>query len=434
MKKNHLKSIIHLFVYITLIIIVMIVGIYLFSTRTDHIAKGSVVYIVPVYGQSLALGEEANLVTDISTYGQETKHRVKSEFINERIGYYADNIYKQRFKSIFRVERRHFESSVFGLGEYFTNMNLGNQVYLCTFPAGQGETEIARLGKGSNPYKKFIDEIKMIYKEATSQGAKVTMPAFCWMQGENDLVWNTKDNYLALLRKFRADVEKDVKEITHQDMPVECILYQTCCLTLAKDKMITNKYECPQMRVPESQRQLILQDKHFHASGPVYPYDVMREYVHIDGVGQKQMGWLEGLTLGRILKGEKFIGLQPKTLVKHGDTLIVNFNVPVPPLTIDTISVAKVNHYGFSVVNKNDHDILRQVMIKENCVFLICNKSNNSSLKVRYGACGDYMKSGRKSGPRGNLRDNQGVLISCRIGTKLYPLNNWCYMFELEKK
>jgi hypothetical protein len=197
--------------------------------------------------------------------------------------------------------------------------------------------------------------------------------------------------------------------------------------------MIVDKYECPQMIVPESQRQLILQDKHFHASGPVYPYDVMREYVHIDGVGQKQMGWLEGLTLGRILKGEKFIGLQPKTLIKHGDTLIVKFNVPVPPLTIDTISVAKVNNYGFSVVNKKDRDILRQVIIKENNVFLICYKNNNSTLKVRYGVCGDYMKSGRRSGPRGNLRDNQGDLLSCKIGTKKYPLYNWCYMFELDK-
>lgn len=63
MAKIHKKTIIHLLVCITMIIIVILIGIVFFSTRPDHIAKGSVIYIVPVYGQSLALGEEANLVT-----------------------------------------------------------------------------------------------------------------------------------------------------------------------------------------------------------------------------------------------------------------------------------------------------------------------------------------------------------------------------------
>ena len=434
MEKKRLVSINKVFISIILIILVIVVAFMFCGIRKDNIPKGSIVYIVPIYGQSLALGEEANLVTNISNYGEQTGHRIKSEFFNERIGYYSENLYKQRIKNILGFRHRHFESSVFGLGECFTCMNLGDNVYLCTFIAGQGETDIAGLGKGAKPYKKFINEIKMVYEKASSQGAKVLMPAFCWMQGEDDLVWNTKTNYAELLMKFRHDVEHDVRAITHQKEPVDCILYQTCCLTLAKDRIVVDNYICPQIKVPEAQRELIVNDKNFYASGPVYPYDVVREYAHIDGFGQKQMGWLEGLTLDRILKGEKFVGLQPNKLIKRGDTLIVRFDVPVPPLILDTISVTKVNNYGFSVVDKSNHNILHRVIIKKNSAFLICSKPNNGSLKVRYGVCGNYMKSGRKSGPRGNLRDSQGSLISCKIGMKKYPLNNWCYMFEFENR
>ena len=43
---------------------------------------------------------------------------------------------------------------------YLPIIYLNTNVYLCTFIAGQGETDIAGLGKGSKPYKKFMDEIR----------------------------------------------------------------------------------------------------------------------------------------------------------------------------------------------------------------------------------------------------------------------------------
>ena len=368
---------------IILMVVIVLVSVAYYVLRADRLPKGSVVYIVPVYGQSLALGEETTLITDIDDYGDKTNHRVKSEFLNERIGYYADKLWKQRFKSIFGIEHRHFETSVFGLSECFVRQIPNKNVFLCTFPAGQGETQISLLGKGTQPYQKLIDEIRMVYEKASAQGAKVVMPAFCWMQGENDLVWNTKYDYAALLRKFRKDVEQDVKAITHQKQSVSCILYQTNSLTLTKEQMNPDNYQCRQIMIPEQQRQLIMNDKHFSASGPVYPYNVMRNYVHIDAYGQKQMGWLEGLTLYRLKHGEHFIGLQPLSAFRHQDTIIVKMNVPVPPLALDTITVAKAKHYGFSVVSQYNQDILRDVQIKGNLVYLICKMNSVGKVKVR---------------------------------------------------
>jgi hypothetical protein len=431
MKKAPLAHLYKRMTTIFLIVVVVLLAIVYYSLRADCLPEGAVVYIVPVYGQSLALGEETTLVTDIDDYGAKTQHRVKSEFLNERIGYYADKLWKQRLKSVFRHENRHFETSVFGLGECFVKLNPNSKVYLCTFPAGQGETQLSLLGKGAKPYNKFIEEIRMVYDKAAAQGAKVVMPAFCWMQGENDLVWNTKYNYASLLKKFRIDVEHDVKVITHQQQSVNCILYQTNCLTLTKDEMNPSSYVCRQVSVPEQQRQLIIHDKHFFACGPVYPYNVARNYVHIDAYGQKQMGYLEGLALHRLMNGEKFIGLQPKTVFRHGDTLIVKMHVPVPPLIIDTITVTKVPHYGFSVITSTNQNVLKDVKVSDNQVYLICSRSLTNQVKVRYGVNGDYMKSGRLFGSRGNLRDSQGNCYQYKIKGRNCRLDNWCYMFEL---
>lgn len=430
MKKRH-----HLYKLAAsiLAVVVLIVIVFAYTTfRADRLPEGAIVYIVPVYGQSLALGEETQLITDTHAYGSQTRHRVKSEFLNERIGYFADDINKQRMKILLRHENRHLESSVFGLGECFVNLNPNKKIYLCTFPAGRGGTKISLLGKGTKPYDKFIAEIKMTYEKASAQGATVIMPAFCWMQGENDLTENTTYNYAAHLKKFRSDVERDVKAITHQRQSVYCILYQTNSLSLTMDKMNPNRYECRQVTVPEQQRQLIMSDKYFCASGPVYPYNTARNYVHIDAYGQKQMGWLEGLTLHRLQQGNRFIGLQPQNTFRHGDTLIVQMHVPVMPLVIDTITVAKAKYYGFSVVNKANQDVLQEVKIANSRVYLICKGKTTHRVKIRYGVNGDYMKGGRMYGSRGNLRDSQGRIRSCPINGQKFPLHNWCYIFEKE--
>ena len=430
MKKFHSLHKYKILATIFFIVVIVLASVAYHTLRADRLPEGAVVYLVPVYGQSLALGEETKLITDIDDYGDKTSHRVKSEFLNERIGYFSDNLQKQRIKSIFCIKSRHFESSVFGLGECFVKMNTDKNIYLCTFPAGQGATQISLLEKGTKPYNKFIDEIRMVYEKASAQGAKVIMPAFCWMQGETDLTMNTEYDYAARLKKFRFDLEKDVKAITHQKESVSCILYQTNNLTLTEEPMNPDSYLCRQVTIPEQQRQLIMKDEHISASGPVYPYNVVRNYVHIDAYGQKQMGWLEGLTLHRLLRGERFIGLQPQAISRHGDTLIVRMHVPVPPLVLDTITVIKAPHDGFSVVTMAHHDILSDVKVSSDNVYLICHHPFSGPLKIRYGVNGDYMKSGRTYGPRGNLRDSHGNTFSCQINGKRYPLHNWCYLFE----
>ncbi len=414
------------------LIVAALAYLYVDEFRHDRLTEGSIVYIVPVYGQSLALGEEAQPVTDFAHYGDSTLHHVKTQYMDEKFGYLALTLLKQRVKRILHSKNRQFETSVYGLGKAFVDAGLGDNVYLCTFPAGQGETGIEYLGSDSPAYEKLMTELRMAYDKAASMGCRVEVPAICWMQGENDLVWETGKDYSSLLQRFREDFERDVKKITRQSRSVECILYQTNCLSLSRDSFIMNAYQCKQMRVPEAQRQLISNNKHFHASGPVYPYNVMREYVHIDGEGQYRMGYLEGLTLCRLLKGQSFEGLQPENIRRSADTLIVSFNIPCKPLQLDTVTVTKVSNYGFSVIDSTNTNILHEVLLRNNKIYLVCDddKSTMKNAVVRYGCNGDHWKSGRKSGPRGNLRDSQGKNVKCTVNGRRFDVANWCYFFE----
>ena len=185
------------------------------------------------------------------------------------------------------------------------------------------------------------------------------------------------------------------------------------------------------MRTPQAFVDFINEDSLFEASGPTYPYNFMREHLHIDAIGQQQMGYLEYLTALNIIRGkDKTFGLIPQSLSVDGNNVFVKFRVPCPPLILDTISVKYVDHFGFSVINKAEEDIIKDVSIEEGVVRLRCTKSP-IDCKVRYAVNGEKMKSGRFHGPRGNLRDSQGEKEILTIDGKKYPINNWAYQFDM---
>ncbi len=390
------------------------------------------IILVPVYGQSLALGEEAVLITNFDTLRNKYNHHILTETLDEKFGYFSTTLLKQKIKRLVNYSKNKQETSCYGLGEYTADrwLRIGAEdSALCTFPAGQGNTSIDFLDTKSKPYKKMIDEIKTTYETATDNGCTLYVPAFCWLQGENDITHNTGKDYKQKLLRFRRQCEKDIQSITHQKQGVKCILYQSTCLSLSEDKFNNNVYCCHQIQVPQAQMELVRDDKNFSASGPTYPYSIVREYVHLDGVSQKRIGYLEGLSLEKILCKGKNIGVTPHKTEIEGNTLEITFNIQYPPLVLDTIQVAKVENYGFSVITPSNKNILQKVALRDNKIYLYCS-SSPKGCKIRYGVNGDYWKSGRLHGPRGNLRDSQGEKHKCYILNKEYRLDNWCYIYE----
>jgi hypothetical protein len=120
----------------------------------------------------------------------------------------------------------------------------------------------------------------------------------------------------------------------------------------------------------------------------------------------------------------------PLSISCQGYDVIINFNVPSPPLVIDTIQVSKITNYGFNVITADNCDIIQSVNIEGNNIHIVCSEPPNGC-RVRYAINGEKMKSGRLHGPRGNLRDSQGDSFTITVQGKVYPIHNWCWQFDI---
>lgn len=386
-------------------------------TACDNGHRAKVVICVPVYGQSLAMGEEAELVTDIDGLTDKWQGRLVGEGLGDAFGYYEDHGWKRQVKRLLRYGKRRYENSAYSMGETLAGI-FGRDTMVCVFADGRGGTPISELVKGSEPYDALIHDIRTSYNEARKKGMDFVVPALCWMQGESDMYDYTGVDYLALLGQFARDVNRDVKQITGQRRDVKIVTYQSCCMTKCRD-FHPDDYDCHEISVAQSQMQLIRDDSLFVAGTPVYFLDFVDERLHIDGKSQTAVGRYNAMAVADIVRhGRCNGGLYPVSVVSIGNIVTVGFNHR-DGLTFDTIQVRKAENYGFCVITSDNRDITEDVRLTQDGVVIRCSGNTNGCM-VRYGCNGESDKSGRLHGARGNL-----VRRSDDAG-----LPQWCYIFS----
>ena len=405
------------YIKLFIVIVVAIIGyftyLYIKEKTTDWGHK--VVLCVPVYGQSLALGEEAVRITNFDSLKIKYNGRIVNENLSYQFGCYSDKNWKIHIKRFIHDHKRSFELSIYSMSEVLAS-KLGNDTIICIFPGGMGATPIWKFQKTGHIYARFLSDIENAYKQAKKRDWDFYLPAICWMQGESDIVDYTEGNYKEMLKQICTNINKDVKRITHQKNDIRFICYQPNCLSLAP-KFDKNDYQCIETRVAQDFVDLIVDDTLFWASGPTYPYHFVEDRVHIDALGQQHIGFLEAeAVLNIIRRGDKTYGVIPQTVFSQNNDILIKFHVPYPPLVFDTISVKHIENYGFSVITKDGKNILSDISIEGDTIRLSCKQSPINS-RVRYAVNGKKKRSGYEHGPRGNLRDSQHT-------------SNWCYQFD----
>ena len=379
--------------------------------------KPKVVVCVPVYGQSLAMGEESELVTDIDGLTDKWNGRLVGEGLDDEFGYYEDRSWKKKIKRLIRYDNRRYENSAFAMGEALAGA-FGKDTMVCVFADGRGGTAISHLVKGSGPYNALLEDIRKSYDEAKKRGMEFFVPAVCWMQGESDMFDYTRVDYRKILRQFAIDVNRDIKKITGQKRDVKIVGYQSCCLAKCY-KFIPESYDCYEISVPQAQMQLIRDDSLFVAGTPVYFLDFVDDRIHLDGKSQTVVGRYNAAAVLDIVRQENSRrGLYPIDVNSEGKMTTIEFNDYDGTLEFDTINVNKVKNYGFSVITPDNKDIAQKVSIVDNKIVIECN-DDTKGCRVRYGANGEKNKSGRRLGARGNL------VRRCPSA-----LASWCYMFD----
>ena len=403
-----------------LICLLVVLGLtYYFINKVNSEDYGhKVVVCIPVYGQSYALGEEATRITDFDSLKLKYDGRIVTEQLDYTFGYFDHSSqFKQWVKRMLHYDKKAFELSVYRMAETLAQ-SLGEDTIICIFPGGHGMNTIQQLMKPAEPYNKFIKEIQTAHDNAVERGWEFFVPAVCWMQGESDIVEYPDYDYKAYFYRMYHDLNTDIKNVTHQKDDIRIICYQTSTITKGLRYKPYN-YDATEPRTPTAQMELIRDDSLFWVSGPTYPYDFVNESLHIDAIGQQGIGTLAAKSaLGILRKEKRHIGLVPMAYHVEGNNIRIDFNVPCPPLCFDTIHVKKIDNFGFNVIRPDGSDIVSDVMIDNNSVVICCTESPDKC-RLRYGINGEFLKGGRKVGPRGNLRDSQ----------KTVP--NWCLMFEI---
>lgn len=418
------------YIFFPIVVLLSIASVYMsYRKWRDNNYKHKVVVCIPVYGQSLALGEEAVRITDFDSLRENSNGRIMTERLDYEFGYFDYSDIRVLARRVLHKHNKSFELSAYGMAESLVS-HLGEDTVICTFPGGQGLTDIRRMSKGTTPYYRFMKNIVRAYKEAKRRGWDFYVPAICWMQGESDIADYPNTDYKSLLKQFSIDINADIKELTGQGLDVKIICYQTSTLTKGY-KYKENDFNGLEIFPSNAQMELVRDDSFFWASGPTYPYSYVNENLHIDAVSQKRHGYLTAESvLGIIRHGEKQMGVVPLSAKVNGNNIVVVLNVPSPPLVIDTVLVAAAPHYGFSVINKNNEDVALDVQVRDDSIVVVCNQSP-INCKIRYGTNGQFMRSGNRIGPRGNLRDSHGEGDYVTIQGVNYPLYHWCYMFEI---
>ena len=405
-------------IYILLGILISGVFYYIYNKLYPKDYGHKVVVCIPVYGQSYALGEEATRITDFDSLRIKYNGRIVTEKLDYTFGYFDHSSqFKQWVKRILRYDKKAFELSVYSMAEELAS-KLGEDTIICIFPGGHGMNTIEQLMKPSKPYNKFIKEIETAYEEAQERGWEFYVPAVCWMQGESDIVEYPDYDYKEYFHRMYKDLNTDIKQVTHQKDDIRIICYQSTTITKGLRYKVNNYY-ATEPKTPTAQMELIRDDSLIWASGPTYPYDFVNESLHIDAFGQQGIGKLAAKSaIGIIRKQKRNIGLVPLSYEVQGNEVLIHYNVPCPPLCLDTLSVKMTDNYGFNVIRKDNTDIISSVSIDGNTVVLKC-KVSPENCKIRYGINGKFLKGGKKVGPRGNLRDS-------KINN-----SNWCLVFEM---
>ena len=387
-------------------IVVLSLSYYIFNKVYSKDYGHKVVVCIPVYGQSLALGEEATRLTNFDSLRIKYNGRIVTENLDYTFGYFDHSSqFKQWLKRVLHYDKKAFELSVYSMAEELATQ-LGEDTVICIFPGGLGMQTIEKIMKPSFPYTKFLKEIECAYKKTQNRGWEFYVPAVCWMQGESDIAEYTDYDYKEYFHRLYRDMNMDIKAVTHQKKDIRIISYQTTAITKG-DHYKQNNYYAAESRTPNAQMELIKEDSLIWVSGPTYPYDFVREALHIDAYGQKQIGKLAARSvLGMLRKEKRNIGLVPLSYEVLDNEIRILYNVPCPPLCFDTVAVKMADNYGFNVLCSDGTDIVSDVSIDNNMIIINCKKSPHKC-KLRYGINGNPLKGGRMSGARGNLRDAQ---------------------------
>jgi hypothetical protein len=285
---------------------------------------------------------------------------------------------------------------------------------------GIGGIPYSGLKKGTAAYANGLAQVTAAKAIADATKRTYVVRVVTTVHGESDHVAGNL-TYDKDLLQWQSDYETDDKAITGQTTSIPML--QTQMSSFTKYGQATSPI--PQLQLDATRAsggKVVL-------VGPKYTSTYSGDGVHLTNAGYREMGEYYAKAYRQVvLEKRPWLPLGPKTITRLGTTLTVTFDVPTPPLVLDTTLVSDPGSFGFEVVDSGKAAKIASVVLADaTTVKIVLAAAPAGAVRLRYAFTGIAgAPAGPKTGARGNLRDSDATL-SAYGTTKLY---NWCVHFD----
>lgn len=293
-----------------------------------------------------------------------------------------------------------------------TARNTGSRYQTLSFTAAMGGTAYSGLKKGTQTYTNMLEALTKAKALAESVGKKIIVDACLVKHGEAD---QSNASYLANLIEWQSDVTTDVQVITGQMAPVHFIMGQPS----------SHQSSTPQATIAMVSAHLT--SEFHHLSGSDYPYlsAYASDYLHFLGSGYFWIGEMMAKAYKEVLwtKDEKSKVVIMTSAIRTGTSVVIDYDVPFPPLVFDTTTITERDVKGFTFNDNSGVVGISNASVTGPAQVTLTLSSTPSGVgeQVKYAMSPQSGTRTLGNVVRGNVRDSS-TLISDHTGLPLY---NW---------
>ncbi|WP_439076108.1 hypothetical protein [Serratia sarumanii] len=272
------------------------------------------------------------------------------------------------------------------------HQNPGNQVFIHA-PFAAGGRSFAEISKGTIPYQNSLDFVQLGKNAADGVGKRYTFKFMTFEHGETDNDNGSSQNpgdYLAKMTPYFSGMQVDFKAITGQTENFAEVVGQVGSRINTKNQQVDdqgNPIGEPVIVQPYSvtatdQLTYVRQNAAKAIMyGPKYPLNWLYNDAtlsHLNAAGKVLQGEYAAQAIYWHLydpaKKGTWTGLKARSLSVNGSTIDIVFDVPYPPLVVDTTTIADCPGQGFSLQDASA-EVQSVVVIAPNTIRLNLNQS-----------------------------------------------------------
>lgn len=277
-----------------------------------------------------------------------------------------------------------------------------------------------RKGGSLGIFERCIEQVK--FGQYLNGGSSVRAIFVIHGEGDGNI---SNPSYDINLKQWLDDFNSTIKDINNQTDDAVMFTCQTSSAAGYKNSSARDDFTTPfaQLKASQDNADIIL-------VGPKYQY-TYNDYAHIDAIGTRTLGEYYAKVYRQVaIDGNPWTPFSPKSINSIGNKIIIDFNVPKPPIVIDTTTVLEGTdnqNKGFVLKNATGVTITGVAITKPDQVTITLSADAPIGAVLSYAFHnGTDGKSGREQGARGNLRDSD-ITQSAYTSAQLH---NWCVTFK----